>query len=101
MRQVSSCNFRKLIILNTFFFKRVVIILVEIVGDGYLYIVKLLRNQVMRGCEQPLSLGCNPILFFSFVFLKIYLQASLHQRWQTMVLSLVVLFLFFFRQFRS
>jgi uncharacterized protein YqhQ len=49
----------------------------------------------MRGCEQPLSLGCNPILFFSFVFLKIYLQASLHQRWQTMVLSLVVLFLFF------
>jgi hypothetical protein len=45
----------------------------------------------MRGCEQPLSLGCNPILFFSFI----YLQASLHQRWQTMVLSLVVLFLFF------
>ena len=67
MEQVSSCNGRKLIVVNTFFFKRVVIILKEIVlGDCYIYViktVKLMPNQLVRavGCNRSFSF---PLLFF-------------------------------------
>jgi hypothetical protein len=72
--KVSSCNGRKLIIVNTCYFKRVIIILVEIVGDCHIYVIKTVK---LNG-SWHLVQASNLVLFCFFVFRKIYLQTSLH-----------------------